>query len=258
MSSTVLITGSATGIGAATALHFARLGWHVVVNYSRSRTEGEAVADACRAAAGDALLVQADVAQDADCRRLVAETVAKFGRIDALVNNAGVTKFAALKDLEALSAADFTRLTEVNVASMFQMARAAAPHLRAAKANNVASIVNVTSRAGISGAGSSIAYAASKAAANTLTISLARALAPEIRVNAVAPGFVTTAWHDRQAEGEAGKALHAKHATAYAARAVLQKTVSAEEVADTIVWLTTGARAMTGQIISVDAGASLA
>ena len=253
MTSTVLITGSATGIGAASALQFAQLGWRVVVNYSRSKAEAEAVADACRAAAGDALLVQADVAQDADCRRLVAEAIAKFGRLDALVNNAGVTKFAALKDLDALTADDFTRLTQVNVASMFQMARAAAPHLRQARG----SIVNVTSRSAASGAGSSIAYAASKGAGNTLTLSLARALSPEVRVNAVAPGFVTTAWHDRQAEGEAGKALHAKQAAAYAARAVLQKTVSAEEVADAIVWLTTGARAVTGQVIGVDAGAAL-
>jgi 3-oxoacyl-[acyl-carrier protein] reductase len=244
-----IVTGSSSGIGAAIALRLAVLKWNVVINYSRSASDAEAVAAQCRAAGAQAIAVQADVSDDAACRALAQAALKAYGRIDGLVNNAGTTKFAPASDLEALSADDFMRLYQTNVVSMYQMARAVAP---AMKAQGAGSIVNITSRAGISGAGSSIAYAASKGAGNTLTLSLARALAPAIRVNAVAPGFVETRWHAAQ-----GDEVHAKQSAAYAAKAVLKRTVQADEVADAAVWLLTGGGAATGQIVSVDSGAHL-
>ena len=159
-----IITGSATGIGAATARALAAAGCRVAVNYTRSRDEAEATAAACRAAGADAITVRADVADDTDCRRLVAETMDAFGRLDVLVNSAGITKFVSGSDLDGLSAEDFQRIYAVNAIGPYQMARAAAPHL---KAQGKGAVVNVSSTAGIFGSGSSIAYAMSKAALNT-------------------------------------------------------------------------------------------
>jgi 3-oxoacyl-[acyl-carrier protein] reductase len=249
ISPVAIVTGSSSGIGAAIAFRLAGMGWRIVVNYTKSETEAREIAAQCKALAGDSLIVQADVSDDAQCRRLTATTLEAWERIDGLVNNAGTTKFAPAADLEALSGDDFMRLYQTNVVSMYQMARAVAP---AMKQQGAGSIVNITSRAGISGAGSSIAYAATKGAGNTLTLSLARALAPAIRVNAVAPGFVETRWHAAQ-----GHEVHARQSAAYAAKAALKRTVQADEVADAAVWLLTGAQAATGQVISVDAGAHL-
>ncbi|MBU6472374.1 MAG: SDR family oxidoreductase, partial [Alphaproteobacteria bacterium] len=195
-----IVTGSATGIGAATAVGLARRGAHVLVNYARSAAEAEKTAQAARAAGAPygakVKVVQADVSADADCRRLAEAALAEWGRLDILVNNAGTTKFATAADLDALSAEDFAAIYAVNVIGPFQMARAAAPALKTGGQNGagMGAIVNVSSFAAISGVGSSIAYAASKGALNTLTLSLARTLAPEVRVNAVCPGYVATAW----------------------------------------------------------------
>jgi 3-oxoacyl-[acyl-carrier protein] reductase len=155
------------------------------------QTPAEAVAASCRELGGEALVCQADVSQDADCRRLVAQTLAQWGRIDALVNNAGTTKFVAHGDLEGLDEADFHNIYGVNVIGAFQMVRAARAALTA---SGCAAVVNVASIAGVKGVGSSIAYAASKGALITMTMSLARVLGPEIRVNAVCPGFIEGEW----------------------------------------------------------------
>jgi 3-oxoacyl-[acyl-carrier protein] reductase len=245
-----IVTGSATGIGAATARLLAGQGASVLVNFTRSRTEAEATRDACRAAGGTAELAQGDVAQDADCRRLVAAAFESWGRIDYLVNNAGTTKKVAHADLEGLSAEDFQRIYAVNTIGAFQMARAAAPHLNA---TGDAAIVNVSSTAALNGTGSSIAYAASKAALNAVTMSLSRVLAPEVRVNAVCPGFVKTRWN----EAGVGPEAFAARIRKFEADSPLQRTSGPEDVAQSILWLLTGAHHMTGEWLIVDAGSRI-
>jgi NAD(P)-dependent dehydrogenase (short-subunit alcohol dehydrogenase family) len=201
-----VVTGSSSGIGAATARLYAKNGWNVVVNYSREAAPAEAVASDCRALGGEALVVKADVALDADCRRLAAEVEAKLGRADVLVNNAGTTKFVAAKDLEGLDAAEFHRVYGVNVIGAFQMARALLPMLQRPPGG---AIVNISSIASMMGLGSSLAYMASKGALNALTVGMARAFGPALRVNAIAPGLVETAM---AAEGPGGRALRRRGA----------------------------------------------
>lgn len=240
-----LITGGSSGMGAATAKALAARGWDLAINYRRGADDAEAVAAACRAASATAITVQADVADDADCRRLVAETLARFAGIDALVNSAGVTKFVPHPDLDGLSAADFMTMFAINTVGAFQMARAAAPHLRAAGG----AIVNVSSAAGLNATGSSLAYACSKAALNTLTISLARSLAPEVRVNAVCPGFVEGRW----VEAHLGPGHYDDHKARFEKIAPLHTAATNEDVAHAIVWLL-DSRVVTGQLVAVDSG----
>jgi 3-oxoacyl-[acyl-carrier protein] reductase len=241
-----LVTGASSGIGAATARLLASRGWRVAVNYSKSKAEAEKVAKAC----GEALAVRGDVAEDADCRRIVGETLAKWGRLDALVNNAGTTQAVKHADLDGLQAADFERVFRVNVVGPFQMIRACVAALKESRG----AIVNVSSVAALLGTGSSVAYAASKAALDTMTLSLARTLAPEVRVNLVAPGYVTTPWQ-AAVHGEKGaQALEER----YASIAPLRSSATAEDVADAIAWLLEGARRVTGERIYVDSGIHIA
>lgn len=244
-----IVTGSAAGIGAACAVGLAAKGARVVVNYSKSEKEASAVAAACEAKGGQAIVVQADVSSDAGCRKLAQAALEKWGRIDALVNNAGVTKFAQHADLEALQAADFQHIFGVNVVGAFQMVRAVAP---AMQKQGKGAVVNISSVAGVLGVGSSVAYAASKGALNTMTLSLARALGPAIRVNAVCPGFVETGWlkSGLGPKYEAQKQL-------YEAVTPLKSVLMPEEVADTVIWLLEGASKITGEMIMVDSGLHL-
>jgi len=246
---TAIVTGSATGVGAATALGLAQRGYDVLVNYSKSQTEAEASAAACRAAGADVLLVQADVADDTACRRMVDAAVARWQRLDALVNNAGVTTFAGSANWDALDAADFQRIMGVNVTGSFQMVRACAPHLKA----SLGCIVNVSSIAGALGIGSSVPYVASKGALNAMTLHLARALAPQVRVNAVCPGMITTRWFP---DGVGQKGFEAIKAQ-YERSAPLGRACSAEDVAEAVLWLVTGAATVTGELILLDAGMHL-
>src|SRR5580704_3454230 len=158
-----VVTGSASGLGAATAAILAKPGGRIAANYSSSAKEAEATADLCRAAGGEVVVVQGDVSRDEDCKKIVA-AAAPWGRLDALINNAGTTKHMAHGNLDGLSAEDFQRLFGVNTIGPFQMVRAARALLETgAKASGHAStVVNVSSVAGISGVGSSVAYAASK------------------------------------------------------------------------------------------------
>ena len=244
-----IVTGSAAGIGAACAERLASKGARVAINYTRSEKEAHEVAAACESRGGQTIVVQADVSSDADCRRLAQAALDKWGRIDGLVNNAGTTKFAPHENLEALDAADFQRIFGVNVIGSFQMIRAVAA---AMSRQGTGAIVNVSSIAGITGTGSSVAYAASKGALNTLTLSLARALGPAIRVNAVCPGFVETRWLTKGL----GSDYEAKKRN-YEAITPLKATVLPEEVADAVVWLLEAASKVTGELITVDSGVRL-
>ena len=237
-----IVTGSGTGIGAATAVELSKRGWHVVVNYSKSKDQAEQVLKKCPGA----IAVQADVGDDEQCRKLVKSALDKWGRVDALVNNAGTTKFVKHADLDGLTAEDFLRIYRLNVVGPFQMARACAPALKA----NKGAVVNVSSVASLLGTGSSIAYAASKSALNSMTYSLARVLGPEVRVNAVCPGYVDTPWqHNALGMDKARQA--AEH---YSAMVPLKDYARPEDIADTIVWLIEGARQTTGETIFVDGG----
>jgi 3-oxoacyl-[acyl-carrier protein] reductase len=245
-----LITGGGTGVGRATALDLARRGCSVAVNYSRSADDAEKTAAEARALGVRALAVQADVADDAQCRRLVETAVAELGRLDALVQSAGVTVFVPHADLDKVQTQDWEHLMAVNVVGAFQCARAARGPLEEAGDGE---IVNVSSVAGIAGVGSSIPYCASKAALNNLTLTLARALAPKVRVNAVAPGFITGRW----LAGGLGDAYEAIKG-AMEARAPLGRVCDPEDVAAAILALITGSDLVTGQIVAVDGGMLIA
>jgi 3-oxoacyl-[acyl-carrier protein] reductase len=245
-----VITGSSSGIGAASAVLFAKRGWNVCVNYSRDEKPAAQIAAACRECGADAMVERADVAEDAECVRFAKRVKEHFGRCDTLVNNAGTTKFVDLKDLDGLVAADFHRIYAVNVIGAFQMTRAFAPLLRDSPS---AGVVNVSSIASLLGAGSSIAYAASKGALNTLTMSLARALGPQVRVNAVAPGMVDSPWLRNGLGAERFQTMLRNYESASA----LATMVSPDDVAETIYYLGALAAKTTGEVHVVDGGRRL-
>ncbi|MEJ0041664.1 MAG: glucose 1-dehydrogenase [Rhizomicrobium sp.] len=248
-----IVTGSATGIGAAVAEGLARRGAHVVVNYTKSEAEARQTAAAAEKAGAQVRLVQGDVAQDEDCRKLAQAATEAWGRIDILVNNAGTTKFVTNHaDLDSLSAEDFQRLYAVNVIGPFQMVRACLPGLRA---HGAGSVVNVSSIAGVAGIGSSVAYAASKGALNTMTLSLARALAPEVRVNAVCPGYVDTNWFVKQF----GKETAERIAEAEGKRNPLQRVADGADIAKTVLFFAGPESGnITGETLLTDGGLHLA
>jgi NAD(P)-dependent dehydrogenase (short-subunit alcohol dehydrogenase family) len=245
-----IVTGSSVGVGRATAVLLASKGCRVVVNSHRTAKEAEETAEMCRAAGTEAFVVQADISRDAECRRLVASGVERFGRLDILVNNAGMTRFVRFDDLEGLTPEMWEEIFATNVYGSFYCARAAVPHLRKA---GKGAIVNVASVAGLQATGSSIAYAAAKAAVINMTLALARTLGPEIRVNAVAPGALDTRW----IRDGSGVAAYEAVRDAYRQTMPLRDIISAEAVAEAIVWLIEGASMTTGEILTVDAGAHL-
>ncbi len=245
-----VVTGSSSGIGAATARLYAGNGWNVVVNYSRDPAPAEQVAGECRKLGAEVRVVKADISNDADCRRMAAEVETAWGRADVLVNNAGATKFVALKDLDGLEAEDFQRIYAVNVIGSYQMTRAFVPLL---KKHPVTAVVNVSSIASMMGTGSSIAYMASKGALNAMTFGLARALGPEIRVNAIAPGLVESPW----LKNGLGEAAYAARVESYKERATLGEVITPEDVAQAAWWLGVGAAKTTGEVLLVDGGLRL-
>lgn len=246
-----IVTGSATGIGASVAAALARRGANIIVNYTKSEKEARETVEAVKAAGADARLVQGDVAKDADCRKLAQAALDAWGRIDILVNNAGTTKFAAHHDLDALSAEDFQNIYAVNVIGAYQMIRAAAPAMRV---HGEGSVVNVSSIAGVKGVGSSVAYAASKGALNTMTLSLARALAPAIRVNAVCPGYVATGWFKNRFGDEAFKRITDDQA----ATTPLRRAADGDEIAKTVLFFAgPESRHVTGELLMADGGMHL-
>ncbi len=250
ISSVVIVTGSAVGVGAACAVQLAKKGARVVINYSKSEQEARETQAACHAAGGEAILVQGDVAQDADCKRIVQSALDKWGRIDGLVNNAAITKFVDQRDLDGIDAEDFQRLYAVNVVGPYQMTRAAAPALQ----KQGGSVVMISSMSGITGIGSSNAYVASKGALNTMTLALARALAPSVRVNAVCPGLIETRWHTARFQNSGD---YEKFVDKYAENVALGKASTADDVAEVAVWLIEHGDLITGEMIKVDGGAHL-
>jgi 3-oxoacyl-[acyl-carrier protein] reductase len=247
-----VVTGASSdgGTGAECARILASRGCNVVVNYATNAAGADAIAADCKAAGVEAVAVQADVANDGDCRRLVQAALDHWGRLDVLVNNAAVTKTIPHQRFDLLDADEFQRTYAVNLIGNYQMCRAAAPHL---KATGDAAIVNISSIGAMRGAGSSIAYAASKGALNTLTISMARALAPEVRVNALCPGGLLGSWTRKimtQAQYEAR--VHQANT-----EFPLKRGIWPIDVARAALFLIEHAVAMTGECIRMDSGEHL-
>ncbi|HEX7694822.1 MAG TPA: SDR family oxidoreductase [Sphingomonas sp.] len=243
-----IVTGGGTGIGASTVRMLAARGVHCLVNYASSKDDAEAVA---KEAGNGAIAVQADIVEDAACKALADAAIEAFGRIDFLVNNAGRTKFANHEDLDALDAEDFVDIYRLNTIAAFQMIRACAPAMRE---QDSSAVVNVASVAGVFGMGSSVAYAASKGALITMTKSLARVLAPQIRVNAVAPGYVGTGWFEKRLGVEGFERLN----QTIASRVPMGFAPGPDDIAGPIVQLLDPiARAITGEVTLLDAGGHL-
>jgi len=239
----VLVTGGGTGIGRAVSLALAERGSFVAVNYSRSVNEAEETVRMIRSQGGHALAIQANVAHEEEVLAMVNTLADEWGGIDLLVNNASVTRHIPMDDLDAVTDDAWDELFQINVKGMFYVARAVAPYML--KQKNGA-IVNVGSIAGITGSGSSLPYAVSKAAVHGLTRSLARSLAPHIRVNGIAPGAVLTRWWEgrqQQMEELAGGLL-------------LGETALPADIAH-MICAVLEQEALTGQIITVDAGQSM-
>jgi ketoreductase RED2 len=234
-----LVTGSSSGIGEATARAFAELGASVVVNSRSNVAAGEALANELP----NAVHVQADVSKESDIAKLLDAAHGAFGRLDVLVNNAGTTEVIAHQDLKAADLAVWRRIFEVNVFGTWAMSVAAMESL----AEHDGAIVNVTSIAGLRPTGSSIPYAASKAALNHMTLLLAKVVGPQVRVNAVAPGLIDTPWtEDWDVVREFFRAI-----------APMKRSGTPQDVADVIVDLSL-ASWMTGQVVAIDGGFTLA
>jgi NAD(P)-dependent dehydrogenase (short-subunit alcohol dehydrogenase family) len=248
----VVVTGASTGLGRAVAVEVALRGAKaVVINYARNRDDAEETARRCQTHGAETVLVQGDVAQDEDCRKIAA-AAEPYGRVDALFNNAGVTRFASHTDLDAVSAQDFLDLYAVNVVGGYQMVRACRTLLEAAP--QPGAVVMTSSIAGVAGIGSSIPYAASKGALNTMTVSLARALAPKIRVNAICPGFIDTPWFGKGLGEQAADRIRANAA----AGTPLKVASTPEDIAASAVFLASPqSRHVTGETLLVDAGSHL-
>jgi 3-oxoacyl-[acyl-carrier protein] reductase len=239
-----LITGGGTGVGRATALQLAQRGYHVAINYSRSQDDAEATAAEVAEHGVRAITIACDVADDDAVRKMAERVQAEFGRLDAVVNNAGMTHFVSHTDLEALTEEKWDQILAVNLKGPFFVCRATIPLLRASGGG---AIVNVASVAGLAGSGSSIAYAASKGGLITMTKSLAKAFAPDIRVNAVCPGVILSRWLDD----------HREMIDAAIKITPLKKASSTDDIADAIVFLACDAKMMTGQALVIDGGRTM-
>lgn len=238
-----LITGGGTGIGRAVSLLLAQKGALVALNYSRSREAAEETVQQIVEEGGQAFAVQASVASDMEVRKMVAAVTETYGPITALVNNAGITRHIPLQDLESVTEDIWNELYDVNVKGMFYCARAVTEGMQQAGGG---SVVNLGSIAGSTGSGSSLPYAVSKAAVHGLTLSLAHALSPLIRVNAIVPGAVATRWWT-------GNEERMNH---LAGSLLLQRISSPEDIAH-MICAALEQPSMTGQLITVDGGQTL-
>jgi 3-oxoacyl-[acyl-carrier protein] reductase len=243
-----LITGAATGIGRAAAVALAAAGYDVAINYSRSEAAARETAAQAQSKGAKTLLHQCDVSDDASVRKMLAAVEKEFGRLDALVNNAGITSNVKPSDFDGMTAEEWDRVFAVNVRGMFQVTRAAAPMLKAARG----SVVNTASIVGLRPGPQPLPYAASKAAVVSLTKLLALNLAPDVRVNAVAPGWMEGDWMQRML-GDRYDDLMARRAKS----TPLRRCATAEDVAEVIVNLITSNRFVNGEIIVIDGGFSV-
>ena len=240
-----LVTGSANGIGRAAALRLARAGYDVAINYRRSEDDARRTMAELEALGGRHLALRADVSDDAAVAAMVAAAGGAYGRLDALVNNAGMTSSTAPDDLDGVDLAEWDRVFAVNVRGLFQVTRACADRLRAARG----SVVNVASIVGLRPGPQPLAYAASKAAVVSLTRTLSRVLAPEVRVNAVAPGWIAGEWMQRTLGADYDRLMERR-----AAWTPMKRNVTVADVAETISSLIVSNPYVTGETIVVDGG----
>ncbi len=245
-----LITGSSRGVGQATALQLAAMGCSIIINHRDSQAQAETTLEAIRAMGGKAMVVQADVSREGACQDLVRASVEAWGRLDILINNAATTDFLPFADLDALEEDHWDRVLQTNIKGPFYMIRSARPWLE--KAPGGGEIINITSIAGLTGNGSSLAYCASKAALINMTLSMARILAPRVRVNAVAPGFIADHWTREGLGGGYESALNG-----HASKSVLGAVCEPDDVARAVVSIITGSDLVTGQNLVCDAGAMI-
>jgi 3-oxoacyl-[acyl-carrier protein] reductase len=241
-----VVTGGGRGVGRATALALAKQGCSVLVHYRNSREGADAVVEAARALGVKAISFGGDVREDSLCRAMMQRAHDEFGRLDILVNSAGTTRFIPHEDLDAVKDEHWDEIFSTNVKAVFQCTRAAAPFI---KQSGGGEIVTISSIAGILATGSSIPYCASKAAVISLTVSTARVLAPEIRVNSVAPGFIAGEWLQEGLDDQFEQAK-AERAAANA----LQSVCEPKDVAEAVLSLITGSDQVTGQTLVCDSG----
>ncbi len=244
-----VITGSSNGIGAETAKKITSLGGRVTINYSKSKKLAEEVAHECSNLGNAPILIKADVATDEGCEHLISSAVKEFKSLNILINNAGRTKFADHSDLNALNRNDFENILSLNLISNYEIVKKARPYLANSKNS---SIVNISSVAGLKGLGSSIAYASSKGALNTMTLALSRSLGPDgIRVNAVCPGFVATDWW----KNKLGDKKFRKSIKKYERTNPLGETPTARDIVGSIIFFASDlSNHVTGQLLAVDGG----
>ncbi|WEX91626.1 SDR family oxidoreductase (plasmid) [Sinorhizobium garamanticum] len=251
MTKVAIVTGSATGMGAACAIDLAARGWNVAINYTRSKKEAYETYAKVKAQGVEAIVVQADVGQDADCRKLAAETLSAWGRIDGLINNAATTKFQKAGDLEDVAPEDFDRIFRVNTTGAFMMSRAVFPAVKRLweESKERSAIVNVSTNATLTGNGSSLPYVLSKGALNTLTVMLARWLSPAVREHHLPrfhPNPLDAKWH-REIEYNRMKEDEEQ-------RTPLRQAGTPEQMSEAALFFLTEASNINGQIIVVDAG----
>ena len=242
-----LVTGASSGIGRATAAALAQAGFDVVINYSRSEEAARESASLAQGKGAKTLLFQCDVSNDPSVRKMLAAIEKEFGRLDALVNNAGTTTHVKPNDFEGMTAEEWDRVFAVNVRGIFQVTRAAVSLLKAARG----SIVNTASIVGLRPGPQPLPYAASKAAVINLTKLLALNLAPEIRVNAVAPGWIEGEWMERMLQDKYDDLLARR-----AKSTPLRRCATPDDVAEVIVNLLTSNRFVNGEVVVVDGGYS--
>jgi 3-oxoacyl-[acyl-carrier protein] reductase len=243
-----LVTGGATGIGRSAVLALARAGYDVAINYNSSEAAARSVAAGAEKLGVGALLVKCDVSDEPGVRAMLKRVGEKFGRLDALINNAGTTAAMKLRDLESLSLDEWDRVFAVNVRGLFQVTRAALPLLRMGEQP---CIINTASIVGLRPGPQPLPYAASKAAIINLTKTLAYNLGPEIRVNAVAPGWMEGDWMKRMLEDKYGELMERR-----AKQTPLKRCVTADDVAETMMSLIQGNRFVTGEVVVIDGGYS--
>ncbi|MDE3095084.1 MAG: SDR family oxidoreductase [Chloroflexota bacterium] len=253
---TAIVTGSAVGVGRATAIDLARRGANVVVNYAHSEDEAREALRLVEAQGARGLLVRADVSQDDQVQGMVRQAVDAFGGLHVLVNNAAITHFVPFPDLDGMTSAYWDDIFAVNVKGVFFCCRAAAKAMRACipAGERGGAIVNIASVAGVRSIGSSLAYAASKAAVINMTVGLARVLGPEVRVNAVAPGFIDTRWLRNGLGEQVFEAARAQQSRV----APLKAVCTPESVSQLVLSLIEGADMVTGQTVVIDGGVGIA